>query len=32
MRQLLLEAIGYTICTVAGVALLLTYFDVLTYT
>jgi hypothetical protein len=31
MRQLLLEAVGYTICTVAGVILLLAYFDCLTY-
>jgi hypothetical protein len=31
MRQLLLEAIGYTIFTVTGIVLLLAYFDVLTY-
>ena len=29
MRQLLLEIIGYTLFTVAGVVLLLAYFDVL---
>jgi hypothetical protein len=29
MRQVILTAIGYTICTATGVVLLLAYFDVL---
>ena len=31
MRQLFLNVLGYTLFTVAGVALLLAYFDCLTY-